>query len=201
MTAQAKNRILACIVIAMLLIIAIASNWTNKPQTATVYVPSAKPTFVVIQKPAYDKGEFECMRANLYFEAGNQKRKGMEAVALVTNIRTKTKGYPDTVCGVVKAYAVVKGRKQCAFSWYCDGKSDKPRLHNKQEQEAWDLATSVAERAMTGKVKNFLGRATHYHADYVSPEDTGWANAKRFKLLARVGTHIFYDDVLRKAKA
>lgn len=200
MTTQAKNRILAYIVMAMLAFLAIVGQAVKAPEKpATAFLPTDKPVFIAVEEPAYDKTEFECMRTNLYFEAGNQKRRGIEAVALVTLNRTKTKHYPPSVCGVVKAWAYDKrGRKVCQFSWYCDGKSDRPNLKNKLEREAWDRATMVAEAAMEGRLRDFLGRATHYHANYANPD---WANApKRYHRIAVVGTHIFYRDIALKLK-
>lgn len=201
MTTQAKNRILAYIVLGMLAVIAIVGSKSDKaeqPETATVMIPTEVPTLVTIETPSYDVDEFECMRANLYFEAGNQSNRGMQAVALVTLNRTRTKHYPSSVCEVVKDYKVVRGRKVCQFSWYCDGKSDRPRLHNLREQEAWDRATEIAAAALEGKIDDFLGRATHYHANYVNPK---WANVpQRYRRIATVGTHIFYRDVALKLK-
>ncbi len=204
MTPQAKNRILGYIVLGMLALVLIVGLIPTQPEptgSVTILIPKDQPVLATVTEvPAYDMAEFECMRTNLYFEAGNQTDRGMEAVALVTRIRTETKGYPSTVCGVVtvKAFNKRKGRWECAFSWYCDGKSDTPNLHNKLEREAWERATAIAQRAMEGKIKNFLGRATHYHANYVNPD---WAGAKRFRQLAVVGTHIFYNDTWRKHKA
>lgn len=200
MTTQAKNRTLAYIVMAMLALVVIVSQRPESTNSSvTIMLPKDQPVLVVIEEPSIDEAEFECLRTNLYFEAGDQTVKGMEAVALVTLNRTKTKHYPGTVCEVVKAYAVVKsGRKVCQFSWYCDGKTDVPNLANTLERKAWDKATRVATAAMEGKIKDFLGRATHYHANYVNPD---WANVpKRYRRLTSVGTHIFYRDIALKLK-
>lgn len=203
MTAQAKNRILAYIVLAMLAFTVFTSQpASDAPKSsATILIPTDKPVLVVVEEPEFDQDEFECLRTNLYHEAGNQSRRGMEAVALVTLNRTKTKHYPKTVCGVVKSYAVTRRGKVCQFSWYCDGKTDAPNLNNSLEREAWDNATTVATAAMRGKLKDFLGRATHYHANYVSPDWSWPVHSKRYRRLTSVGTHIFYRDVALKLKA
>lgn len=199
MTTQAKNKLLAYVVMAMLAVVVYAGTRKPASNSTTILLPKATPVLVALEEPSFDKAEFECMRANLYFEAGDQRKRGMEAVALVTLNRTKTKHYPSTVCDVVKAHVVYRGRKVCQFSWYCDGKSDRPRIHNKLERDAWERATTVAEAAMKGKLRDFLGRATHYHANYVNPN---WANVpKRYRRVAVVGTHIFYRDVALKLKA
>lgn len=218
MTYQAqKQRILFSVAFGMLvftLTTALLPNRSNDDGMA-VLLPKAVPEELVVsvaEEPSIDEAQFECMRTNIYHEAGDQSRRGMEAVALVTLNRTKTKGFPSSICEVVTARAKNKrGRWVCAFSWYCDGKSDAPNLTmtvkvgrkfqtvpNTMEIEAWETATAVARDAMEGKVHDFLGNATHYHANYVNPD---WASAKRMHRLATVGTHLFYRDVLRKHKA
>lgn len=203
MTPQAKNRVLATIVLVMLAIVAVAAVVGRSPsEPVAVLVPSKtyKVVFITPPEPSYAASEFECMRLNLYYEAGNQTKRGMEAVALVTLNRTKTKTYPTTVCGVVKAWAYNKrGVKVCQFSWYCDGKSDTPNLHNVLERKAWEMATKVARAALEGKLTDFLGRSTHYHATYVNP---GFANVpSRYQRLTQVGKHIFYHDKWLKHRA
>ena len=195
MTTQAKNRFLAYIILAMLAIVALVGT-AKQDRSVAVLIPSQTPTvvFVTPDPIPYEWDEFECMRSNLYFEARNQKKVGMEAVALVTLTRTKTKHYPATVCNVVKAWAYNKrGVKVCAFSWYCDGKPDRANMSHPDERKVWQEATKIADKAMRGKIKDFLGGATHYHAFYVNPD---WANVpKRYHRLTRIGAHIFYKDI------
>lgn len=45
--------------------------------------------------------EIQCLAEAMYFEARGEGVTGQEAVALVTLNRTKTPGFPKTVCGVV----------------------------------------------------------------------------------------------------
>jgi len=197
MSTQAKNKFLAYLVIAMLAVVAILASGDDEPKTVAVVLPKAIPEVVVIERDTTERkadmiatAEFECMRKNVYFEAGNQDIKGKELVALVTLNRTKTKSFPSTVCGVV--------RQTAQFSWYWDGKSDRPNLNNVLERRAWDDATRVATAAMRGRVRDFTNGATHYHATYVNP---GWARSSRMKRIAQVGLHIIYRDIKLKAKA
>lgn len=218
MTTHAKNVVLGYVVIGMLAVVAysIFSHATAKPYvdttpTITVLLPKPQPMVVEFAETplpelviTYDPVEFECMRLNIYHEAGNQSHRGMEAVALVTLNRVRTKHYPTTVCGVVNQYAYnSRGKKVCQFSWRCNGRNHEPKLlvrnargemvPNLLEIEAWDRATQVAEAALEGRINDFLGRATHYHADYVNPK---WANVpSRYHRLAVVGKHIFYRDI------
>lgn len=152
--------------------------------------------------PPYSQSEFECLRLNIYHEAGNQSRRGKQAVALVTINRTRTKHYPPTICGVVKQGSMKSGkvtRNRCQFSWYCDGKDDQPNLSHPGERKAWEESGEVANNVLLDRIPDFLGRATHYHATYVNPH---WANVpKRYKRLTAVGTHIFYRDIKLGLKA
>jgi N-acetylmuramoyl-L-alanine amidase len=207
MTTQAKNRILAYYVIFMMAVIFVVGKEDEPaPPTPTrILIPADVPVEVAVVEEdpasAFDQTEFECLRMNIYHEAGNQNRRGKEAIALVTLNRSQTKHFPSTICGVVTQAVVVNGvvkRNKCQFSWYCDGKSDAPNLRNPLERKAWEEATEVATAAMEGKLKDFLGRATHYHATYVNP---GWASASRIRRLTQVGTHIFYRDVKLGLKA
>lgn len=128
--------------------------------------------------------EFECLRTNIFFEARNQSIQAQQAVALVTLNRVASPIYPDTICEVIKEY------KQ--FSWYWDGKSDKPNLSNPIEKRAWIRATEVALDTLSGRVENFLGQGvTHYHADYVTP---AFSKHKRYQRIAVIQKHIFYRD-------
>ncbi len=73
-------------------------------------------------------------------------------------------------------------RNKCQFSWYCDGKSDKPR-----DEHAWDKAMLVAHGVYYGNLDDFVEGATHYHAHYVLPS---WASSKTY--ITRIDDHIFY---------
>ncbi len=206
---KARNRLLAWIVMVMLGAIAYFGNQqdvtTSNVNVRSVYIPSDTPkTLAMVKADTARQQEFECLRMNIYHEAGNQSRRGMEAVALVTVNRTKTKHYPATICGVVTEAVVRNGvivRNKCQFSWYCDGKGDNPNLRNPLEKKAWDNATAVAKDMMDGKVDDFLGRATHYHATYVRPDFALPRHRKRYNLLAQVGVHKFYRDIKLGLKA
>jgi spore germination cell wall hydrolase CwlJ-like protein len=111
---------------------------------------------------------------------------GQYAVGLVTLNRVESDRFPDTVCGVVKQAKYWNNnpiRNKCHFSWYCDGKSDKP-----EDIVAWTKAKSIAEMLLLFHIEDFTNGATHYHAPYVSPS---WSKEK--KVAAIIGGHIFYD--------
>ena len=123
-----------------------------------------------------ESSELYCMAQNVYFEARNQSRAGMVAVARVVMNRVKNPGWPDSVCEVV--------RQRMQFSWYWDGVHDRPNKKSK----AWKMAVEIASEVMYGKIAvDDLDEAFHYHADYVKPY---WAKKKI--MIAKIDDHIFY---------
>ena len=123
-----------------------------------------------------ESSELYCMAQNIYFEARNQSRAGMVAVAKVVMNRVENPGWPDSVCEVV--------RQRMQFSWYWDGVHDRPNKKSK----AWKMAVEIASEVMYGNVvMDNLGEAFHYHADYVNPT---WAKKKI--MIAKIDDHIFY---------
>lgn len=142
-----------------------------------------------------DTVQLDCMARNIFFEARGESAKGKAMVGFVVLARTQSPHFPDTVCDVVhQANVDHLGRKiryECSFSWYCDGINHKIDYHNPVIAKEWEQSLIVARLVMLGKVKppiNMRG-VTHYHAKYVHPF---WANNKNYRLVARVGDHLFY---------
>ena len=136
----------------------------------------------------------ECLAMNIYHEARNQPFAGQLAVASVVINRVRDERFPDTVCEVVRqgptrpswkgTGELIPVRNRCQFSWYCDGKSDKP-LELKQFKRIYLLAIDI----LRGDTLNLdiTDGATHYHADYVTPS---WASSKTKTI--EIEDHIFY---------
>ena len=142
---------------------------------------------------ALDAGDKECLAKNIYFEAKNQPLIGQLAVAIVVMNRVEDHRFPNTVCEVVQQGPTLAWtenfpvKNKCQFSWYCDGKSDKPKHKGK-----WENSLSVASLVLAYKdnirdIAFLLDGATHYHADYVFPE---WRKSKQ--KIVQIGNHIFY---------
>ena len=87
-------------------------------------------SLLVIGYEAYGDDK-KCLTENIYFEARGQGQAGWLAVAQVTQNRVDDRRFPNTICEVVKqGLTYASGdpiRNKCQFSWYCDGKSDKPK--------------------------------------------------------------------------
>jgi len=122
-----------------------------------------------------------CLALNVYYEARSEPMDGQYAVAHVVLNRVANDAFPDDACKVVKQ-GYHKGRHKCQFSWYCDGKSDKPK-----DNMSWVVAQVVAYNTLYGYHKDNTHGATHYHATYVSP----WWRKHYDKTVAH-GSHIFY---------
>ena len=128
-----------------------------------------------------DDGELECLALNIYFEARSEPSEGQLAVAYTTLNRVADQKFPDSVCEVVQQGGEAK-LHQCQFSWWCDGKSDKV-----YEESAWQMSLVVAERALRNRYNDPTGGALFYHTTDVRPY---WS--RHFKLLAKIGKHLFY---------
>lgn len=136
-----------------------------------------------------------CLAQNIYYEARGSSRADKMAVAEVVLNRVRDNRYPNTVCEVVyqgkqkpswkDPTKMVMVRNMCQFSWYCDGKKDKP-----PEGEAWKNAQWIAYEMMNQYPGvNITDGATHYHAHYVYPT---WAD--KFIEKGRIGDHYFYKQ-------
>jgi N-acetylmuramoyl-L-alanine amidase len=122
-----------------------------------------------------------CMALNIYHESRSEEMRGQVAVANVTLNRVASDRWPDDVCSVVKQ-GYVKGKSNCQFSWFCDGKPDTPT-----DTVAWARSVLVANDVMMGYIPDITKGATHYHAKYVKPY---WA--KSLTATVSFGSHIFY---------
>ena len=127
------------------------------------------------------------MALNMYHEAKNQSMLGQIAVGQVVMNRVEDNRFPDNVCDVITEAVTYKGTNKpvlhkCQFSWWCDGKSDRP-----QDEEAWERALLLASGVYLDKLHDFVEGSTHYHAIYVLPD---WHESKQY--VVRINDHVFY---------
>lgn len=125
--------------------------------------------------------EVQCLAQAIVYEAGLEPLEGRQAVAQVIMNRLRAPAYPKTVCGVV--YQGSARRTGCQFTFTCDGSLARP-----VPGQRFADAVALAQDALDGRLPDRVGRATHYHAHYVSPY---WAPT--LNRVARIGAHIFYD--------
>jgi len=127
-----------------------------------------------------DADERTCLAQAIYYEARSESRVGRLAVADVVLNRVASPVYPDTICEVV--FQGSERKTGCQFSFTCDG-SMKARLNKRM----WSESEMLAGAVLAGIRKPVSRYATHYHADYVSPQ---WADT--LTPTAVIGTHKFY---------
>ena len=129
--------------------------------------------------PAAREQAAECLATAALYEAGDDGR-GERAVIQVVLNRVRAPGFPATICGVV--YQGYDRSTGCQFSFTCDGSFQRRPVHS-----GWAAARRRARHALAGAVFPAIGKATHYHADWVVP----YWRASMSKM-ARVGPHLFY---------
>lgn len=122
----------------------------------------------------------DCLAHAVYYEAASEGVEGGQAVAQVVLNRVQHAGYPNTVCGTV--YQSSDRPTGCQFTFTCDGS-----LARVPAPYLWARSRRIAAEALAGRVFAGVGRATHYHADYVLPY---WADS--LDKVAVIGRHVFY---------
>jgi len=136
------------------------------------------------------KSELECLALTIYFEARGEPDEGKLAVGHVVMNRTQHPLFPPQVCMVVRQGGD-KLRNRCQFSWWCDGRSDRPR-----NRQAWTKSRALAGLVYWDYSRDPTAGALWYHADYLWPK---WR--RNLTPGPKIGRHIFYglsDDWRRK---
>lgn len=146
----------------------------------TVEAPPA--AAFAFQGSATDRARaIECLAATAWYEAGADPA-GQRSVMQVVLNRVNHPAFPKSVCGVV--FQGSQRTTGCQFTFTCDGSL----LRRRPSAAALHAARTLAAAALDGAVDESVGRATHYHADYVAPR---WRLEMR--TLGIVGRHIFYS--------
>lgn len=125
--------------------------------------------------------EIDCLAKNIYFEARSEPIDGKLAVGHVVLNRVADKRYPASICEVVRQGGEAPLNK-CQFSWWCDGRSDRPT-----DKHAWRQSLVLARVVFWGYSEDPTLGALWYHADYAKPF---WR--KVLPLGPKIGKHIFY---------
>ena len=136
-----------------------------------------------------DTAELECLQKNIYFEAAVESTAGQLAVAHVTTNRVNSPFFPNTYCSVIYQGrhwdSGFPKRDACQFSWYCDGKHDRPF-----PGPTWEKSKALAEYYITHQMylRDITDGALYYHANYIA--NPRWAEFKN--QTTKIDTHIFY---------
>ena len=123
--------------------------------------------------------EHRCLAEAVYYEARSETKSGQKAVAEVVQNRVKSKHYPNTICGVV--YQGAERTTGCQFSFACDGSTMKEPIG-----KTWVEAKDVAALVITGGVKPFTDRSTHYHTVAINPNWSGYLRATKANRISQV---------------
>lgn len=130
------------------------------------------------QSPAVQK-QIDCIAMALYWEARGESERGMIAVGWAILNRANSPDFPATPCEVVHQ----GGEKPpCQFSWWCDGKSDRPT-----DLSSWTRVRTLATRLVRDPPRDPTRGAVFFHSTAISEP---WRR-KRTRT-ARVGNHVFY---------
>jgi len=121
----------------------------------------------------------ECLALAMYWEAKSEGEEGMTAVASVVLNRVAHPEFPATVCAVVKQGGEAP---PCQFSWWCDGKSDRPI-----DARAWATASRIAEGALYDPPPDATRGALFFHHTGIA---TPWRRHRQRTV--QIGRHIFY---------
>lgn len=181
--------------------------YTPEPRVTTIPVPHVpegyEPPNGFQPKPkyqlppsiqSYTNDDYEWLRKNIYFESRNQGFKDMIAVGFVVMNRVADSRYPDTVKDVV-TYARLNAngtpiKNKCHFSWYCDGRSDRPDLSNAIERQAWVAAGKAAHIVLSRSVEDPTNGAVYYHAPGITPS---WVRQAGYVAKTTKVGHVFYE--------
>jgi spore germination cell wall hydrolase CwlJ-like protein len=101
----------------------------------------------------------------------------MQAVGAVVLNRVADPRFPNTVCGVVYQ----GGEKPpCQFSWWCDGRSDRPT-----QRKAWDSSLALASQLLTRALQDPTHGALFFSGKSIR-------QPKQRIRTAQIGNHAFY---------
>lgn len=114
-----------------------------------------------------------CLKTALHFEARGEPKEGILAVTNVIINRTKSKKFPNSICGVVRE----RNKYTCQFSWYCEQYTPPVKFDAR--------ILSIAQKAIHGKIPDITGGALFFH----NKEIPIWESRE---IVASIGNHIFY---------
>jgi hypothetical protein len=158
-----------------------ATGWEKLIRNASLSPEQPQTIFGGLTEEEFREREIRCMATAIYFEARGEPYRGQVAVGQVVMNRIRSPIYPKTICGVI--YQGHLNRNACQFSFACDGKPDRPT-----NRAQWAASLKVAKQVISREVWiDEVGYATHYHANYVSPD---WRNL--YEKVTQIGVHIFY---------
>ena len=120
----------------------------------------------------------QCLALATYWESKGCSRADMAAVGGVVLNRLADAAFPDEVCAVVKEGGETP---PCQFSWWCDGKPDRP-----EEDAEWRAARAVAEKLLSDPPPDPADGALYFHSRGIDPP---WPDRQK---IAETDCHVLY---------
>lgn len=158
---------------------------SEETETAVRAMPTLKPNIPLLTLSAkHTKQDVHWLALNIYHEARGEGREGMRAVGWVTINRTLSNRFPNTISAVVTQGG--ERRNRCQFSWWCDGRSDKPG-----DQKRWGAAQWIAEEILSGHSKDNTGVALFYYNPKIA--SPCWEDSS--SSIKMIGNHQFFGDI------
>jgi N-acetylmuramoyl-L-alanine amidase len=125
----------------------------------------------------FDPEAQHCVALAMYWEARGEGHQGMLAVGSVVINRVEDDRFPNSVCGVVYQGGETP---PCQFSWWCDGRSDRPT-----QESLWTASLILADELLTARPNDPTHGALFFHNTSTRPP---W----RRERTTRIGNHVFY---------
>ena len=174
-------------VCSSLILVCLIGACASEPARRSVSQPAAAPPtaerFVRtsarrVEQPINSDAQ-RCLALNLYWEARGEGREGMYAVGWTVLNRVQSADFPASVCGVIYQGGETP---PCQFSWWCDGRSDRP-----QEWRSWEMALEVSAKLLRSPPPDPTAGALFYHNTSIrSP----WLRTRQ--RTTQIGQHVFY---------
>jgi N-acetylmuramoyl-L-alanine amidase len=134
-------------------------------------------------------------------EADNQEEEGKIGVmSVILNRVTKGGWFIDKgidsvlerhLPSVILKNALVKGKFIYQFSCFQEGDPNRDRLLQLASKQKVDLQyVALAEKVLTGEIKDNVSGALYYYADYI--KQPSWA--KNMLVTKKIGVHIFLKE-------
>jgi spore germination cell wall hydrolase CwlJ-like protein len=101
----------------------------------------------------------------------------MLAVGSVVLNRVDDQRFPDSACEVVYQGGETP---PCQFSWWCDGRSDRPT-----DGDQWAVSLALADQLLTARPADPTGGALFFHNTSINPP---WRRTRT----AQIANHVFY---------
>lgn len=158
------------------------SAWTLMSPAGTVGWSAASAPLDPAPTIAPDPVEHACLALTLYWEAKNEGRNGMIAVAWVVLNRRSHPDFPKRICEVVRQGGERPG---CQFSYWCDGKGDAPRA-----QDLWTLAEDVARETLLHPPPDPTAGALFFHSTLLA--SVPWHGQGGRTRTGQIGRHVYY---------